>query len=293
MVSLKVERKTDPALEAADREMERLEKLKPPRLHLGQSGGGMCNRRQYYGWLWAHDRDIPAKGLRAIRDGINNEDIVAADIARTPGITLLTRDPETGRQFEVLDAGGHIAGHMDGVILGHPAAPKTPHVWECKVVNERKFKKFQSCKQMYGDKFALKNWDHVYWVQAQLYMLHGGYKRHWITVATAGARDWDATRTELDRDEAEYYAQRMVEMVECVDELPGRISDNPTAFDCKWCDARSICHEGAPVKRNCRTCRFSKPIEGPQWHCERHDKNLTAAEQMSGCDLLELRNALS
>jgi len=283
---------SDPVLTAADAEMERREAAKAPRMYLGMSGGGYCPRRQWYGWQWAGGRQIPARGLSAIDDGNRGEDVIAARIQQTPGVTLLTRDPNTGRQFEVVDAGGHVRGHMDGVLLDHPAAPKTPHVWECKVVNAKKFAEFQKIKARDGQKATLRQWDHVYWVQAQLYMLHGGYTRHWIVVASAGCRDWDAARTEFVRDEAEYFAERMRDMVANVDEMPERVAENPKSPDCMWCDFKKICHESAPVAHNCRTCVFSRPIDGPQWRCERHKKLLDAGEQAAGCGDHKLREAL-
>ena len=282
MVKIDIEQ-FDPALSAAQAEMERREAARPRRLHLGMSGGGMCARRQWYNWLWVTVSHIPFKGLCAIDDGNRGEDVIAARIQGVPDLILQTSDPETGRQFEVTDAGGHVRGHFDGIVFNHPTAPKTWHVWECKVVNEKKFAAFKKFKSDLGEKAALKAWDFVYWVQAQLYMLYGGYKRHWIVVASAGCRDWDSARTELDRSEAEFLAERMRTMVENVDELPARVSDNPKAMECRWCDFKEVCHEDAPVEHNCRTCRFSKPIDGPQWLCERFEKTLTPDEQVSGC----------
>ena len=292
MVKINIEH-ADSALVLADKELERRERLKKPRLHLGMSGAGYCPRKQWYGWLWAHDKNIPARGLCAIDDGIRGEDVVAARLQQTPGLTLLTRDPETGRQFEVVDAGGHVAGHMDGVLMGHPSAPKTPHVWECKVVNERKFKEFKKIKNRDGQKATLRQWDFVYWVQAQLYMLYAGYKRHWITVATAGCRDWDAARTEIDVDEAEYFAERLRSMVENVNELPERVAETPSAFACKWCDAKEICHNEGGVNENCRTCSYGLPVEGPQWECTFHNNYLSLEDQLAGCGEYVMREALA
>jgi hypothetical protein len=166
-------------------------------------------------------------------------------------------------------------------------------VWECKVVNQKKFEQFKRLKASVGEKETLRMWDHVYWVQAQLYMLHGGYKRHWITVASAGCRDWDAARTEFSRDEAEYFAERMRSMVENVGELPERVADNPKSPDCMWCDFKQVCHEGAPVERNCRTCAFARPVPGPQWLCGKHEHYLDVAEQQAGCADYALRESMA
>ena len=177
--------------------------------------------------------------------------------------------------MEVEDAGGHVAGHLDGVVMHHPTAPKTKHVWESKVVNERKLAKFRKIKGDAGEKATLRQWDFEYWVQAQLYMLHTQMTRHWMVVSASGCRDWDFCRTELDRDQAEYFAERMRSMVANVDELPERVSESPAAGACRFCDFVDVCHEGAAIERNCRTCRFSTPVDGPNWMCGLDDVALT------------------
>ena len=284
---------SDSVLTAADAEMERRDAARPRRLHLGMSTAGRCPRQQWYSWLWASAAKIAARGLCAIDDGNRGEDVIAARIQMVDDVLLQTVDPETGRQFEVVDAGGHSRGHFDGVVHHLPVAPKTPHVWECKVVNERKFAQFKKIKERDGEKATLKEWDFTYWVQGQLYMLYGGVKRHWLVVASAGCRNWDSCRTELNVDEAEYFAERLRSMVENVNELPERVSDSPKAFECKWCDFRDVCHEEAAVQKNCRTCRFSTPIEGPQWHCSKHDAILTPDQQAAGCDGYHVREAMA
>jgi hypothetical protein len=283
---------SDPVLAAADSALARRENGRPRRMYLGMSSGGRCARQQWYAWLWAGSRELDAASLRRIADGYAGEDIAAARIQAVADVALLTRDPETGEQWEVADAGGHVRGHLDGVVVGHTVAPKAKHVWESKVVAEKSLAKFRKIKGEVGEKAALRQWNFEYWVQAQLYMLHTGMTRHWIVVSSAGCRDWDAARTELDRDQAEYFAERMRSMVQNVDELPERAGETPFHPACRFCDFTAICHEGAPVEKNCRTCRHSKPVDGPDWICSLDDCALTAAQQIAGCDRHKLRGGL-
>tara|TARA_R110002020_G_scaffold160489_2_gene344958 strand:+ start:168 stop:1133 length:966 start_codon:yes stop_codon:yes gene_type:complete len=283
---------SDPVLAAADRELERRENSRPRRMHLGMSSGGRCARQQWFNWLWVSQRELGAKSLRAIADGYAGEDIAAARIQAVEEVVLLTRDPETGEQWAVDDAGGHVAGHLDGVVMHHPTAPKTKHVWESKVVNERSLAKFRKIKSDAGEKATLREWNFEYWVQAQLYMLHTKMTRHWMVVSASGCRDWDSCRTELDRDQAEYFAERMRSMVANVDELPERVSESPASFACRFCDFIDVCHEGAAIERNCRTCRFSTPVDGPNWMCGLDDVALTREQQIAGCDRHRYRSAL-
>ncbi len=281
----------DQALAAADQVFEDQQNAGGVRAYLGMSGGGKCPRSQWFSWLWADDVHISAKGWKAIQDGFTSEDVAAERLQAVPDLLLQTVDHETGRQFALEDAGGHIRGHMDGVIFHHPAAPRTPHVFEHKAVNERKFKKFQKLKADVGEKATLRAWDENFYAQCQLYLLHGGYTRHWTVVSTAGCRDWDSCRTEFNRDDAEFYANRMKRIVENVGEVPERVSESPNAFACRWCDYSQVCHEGKAPKRNCRTCRYSKPVPGPDWRCSYHDELLTLDRQKSGCDSHRYREA--
>lgn len=283
---------SDPVLAAADRELERRENSRPRRMHLGMSSGGRCARQQWFNWLWASQRELGAKSLRAIADGYAGEDIAAARIQAVEEVVLLTRDPETGEQWAVDDAGGHVAGHLDGVVMHHPTAPKTKHVWESKVVNERSLARFRKIKGDAGEKATLRQWNPEYWVQAQLYMLHTKMTRHWMVVSASGCRDWDSCRTELDRDQAEYFAERMRSMVANVNELPERVSESPASFACRFCDFTDVCHEGASIERNCRTCRFSTPVDGPNWMCGLDDVALTREQQIAGCGRQRYRSAL-
>ena len=181
------------------------------------------------------------------------------------GLTVIANDPHTNRQIEVVDFDGHFAGHLDGEILGLKQAPKTWHVLEVKCVGEKNFAKFKKIKQKLGEKNTLREWNETYYAQHQLYMLYTGRSRGYTVVASAGGRDWDAVRTELDAEQAEFYARR-----------GQRIIENP----------------GVPVNRNCRTCIYSAPVENAGWHCKRHEKSLSISEQRAGCPDQRYRPAL-
>lgn len=55
---------------------------------------------------------------------------------------------------------------------------------------------------------------------------------------------------------------------------PPKLSESPTFTDCRFCDMKDICHEGASVERNCRSCANATPIENAQWHCEIYSPEL-------------------
>ena len=49
---------------------------------------------------------------------------------------------------------------------------------------------------------------------------------------------------------------------------PARLSDNPTFHKCGYCHMKEVCHKGAVVEVNCRSCAFARPVENAEWFCE-------------------------
>ena len=189
---------SDPTLDAADRALEKRENGRSGRTYLGMSMIGGCERKSYYHFYHAGSEEF----------GAGTEDLVVERLRMVDGLTVIANDPHTNRQIEVVDFDGHFAGHLDGEILGLKQAPKTWHVLEVKCVGEKNFAKFKKIKQKLGEKNTLREWNETYYAQHQLYMLYTGRSRGYTVVASAGGRDWDAVRTELDAEQAEFYARR-------------------------------------------------------------------------------------
>ena len=55
---------------------------------------------------------------------------------------------------------------------------------------------------------------------------------------------------------------------------PARLSDNPTFHKCTYCHMKEVCHKGAVVEVNCRSCAFARPVENAEWFCEVHNGNI-------------------
>lgn len=273
----------DPLLEAIDAEMERRADTEP-RSYLGASAiGHACERKLWLDFHWASKRSIPAKGLRAIDDGHRGEEVIAERIRMVPGVKLVTH--VDGKQIGFHDIGGHFRGNADGIIEGLPQAPATRHVWECKIANEKKFEKLRALKAQIGEKQALRKWDPIYYAQAQIYMHYLGCARHYLTVGSPGARDLVSCRTDYDAVDALRLIEKARRVIDAT-QPPARISEDPSWYECKFCDHHQICH-GQPsgniptsARINCRTCLHSTPVSGG-WECARGaDIDLY---QRSGC----------
>jgi hypothetical protein len=66
-------------------------------------------------------------------------------------------------------------------------------------------------------------------------------------------------------------------------EPPTRISEDPSWWQCRFCDHAAVCHEGKMPATNCRTCARSTPVEAGQWCCERTGKLIPVDQQRKGC----------
>ena len=275
----------DPTLAAMNAAIEADGNASPARQYLGMSGiGKPCHRAIWYDFRWATDRQIAASGLRAIQDGFVNEDVTIKRLRMIPGITLWT-EGEDGQQIGCEDLSGHFRGHLDGVIEGLLQAPKTPHVWENKAVNQKKFDALKKLISDLGEKQALRNWDTTYYAQAQLYMHYTKLTRHYLTVNTPGGRDTVTCRTEYDKASAQHYID-LARSIIASEGPPMRMSEDAAHWQCKWCDHHTTCHTPAYPKPTCRSCAHVTAMLDDQcgWHCRKWDDRVPVEVQRTGCD---------
>lgn len=273
----------DRTLLAIDRAME-AEQERSDRAYLGASVvGGSCDRKLWLSFRWAKGGFIEAAGLRRINDGHRGEQVVADMLRKVPGLDLSTeKEPGVQHSFEAL--GGHFRGNCDGLLMGLVQDPEKLYVWECKVVNETKFKKVASLKVAKGENETLKHWDYVYYAQAQIYMHFFDAPAHYLTVASPGVRDLISVVTQYDKGEAQKFIDKASRVI-FAPRPAGKISDNPAWHECKYCNFHSMCHEqDMPRKKSCRTCLHSSPKKTGGWHCELLGKELDVNAQKAGCD---------
>ena len=231
----------DHTLDAMKRAIEAREAARPRRSYLGASSiGNPCARQLWYQYNGYPAPPFEAETLFNFEDGHRTEDLTAKRLRLVDGIELWTHD-ENGEQFGFSIFEGKFAGHCDGVIRGLIQAPKTPHVWECKASNNKKYAEFQAAKAKFGEKLALKNWNEVYFVQAQLYMHFLKIDRHYLTVALAGGRDYDSCRTEYEPEKAEWAIDRAAKIINAK-KPPPKINEKPDFYICRWCNYREECH---------------------------------------------------
>lgn len=275
----------DPTLAALDALHEQASGSDAPRRYLGASAiGDPCARKIWYGFRHAMPRSFPASSYRAIQDGHRGEALMIQWLRSIPGIQLWTEDPDQpGQQIGFTALSGHHRGNLDGIISGLYQDPATPHVWEMKVCNEKKWDKLVKLILKHGEKAALKVWDEIYYAQAQDYMHHMQLTHHYLTVATPGKRKLVSCRTEYCATDAKAILKK-AETIIAAERPPLRLSDNPAWYQCKWCDYHTLCHGQAMPAVNCRTCAHStaRLDESQPWTCELNQPEICGKQ--AGCD---------
>lgn len=262
--------------EALEANQERLS-----RRYLGMSGiGHPCARKLWYDFRWWSPKAFPASVLKKFEDGHLGEELMAKRLRLVEGIELVTHQ-EDGKQIGFADLEGHFRGHMDGLIKGLLEAPKTQHVWEHKQTAEKKHKDLAKLKAV-DEKSALQKWDETYYAQAVLYMWYSWTTRHFLTCATPGGREYISVRT----DENKPYAAELVAKAEAIINAktpPRRLSDDPSYYQCKWCDHYFACHFDQEPVKGCRTCQHSSPARDGKWECDKFGE-IPEDFEAKGCD---------
>ncbi len=254
------------------------------RQHLGMSQiGGDCDRATWYAFRWAATETFDGRMLRLFERGRREEDWLIEDL-RAAGVEIHEVDPETGKQFNFKDIGGHFGGSMDAAGVGFPEDPKKWHVIEFKTSNTKDFKKL--CE------IGVKAAKPQHFVQMQMYM---GYAELPQAIYFSVCKETDAIyseRVEFDQHVFTSYRQLAKDLI-TNNEPPERINESQDFYICRMCRYKQVCHGETMPHRSCRTCKNGYATEDGYWNCELHNRILSFKEQKEGCSEYAVRQALA
>lgn len=247
------------------------EKQRP---HMGASQlAHPCDRWLWLSFRWAVTPKFSGRIRRLFRRGHNEESIIVSDL-RAIGLDVRQHGALQSR----VDFGAHVSGSVDAIIeSGVPEAPKKRHVAEFKTHSKKSFDLLEK------DGVLKSKPEH--WVQMQVYMQGMSIDR---ALYVAVCKDDDRIYTERVRydqataDKAISRGQRIA-MSEAI---PAPISENPSWYQCKFCDGHAFCHSTHKTENvNCRTCAHSTPKRNSTWTCARWGGvEIPEAAQRDGCD---------
>jgi hypothetical protein len=275
-------------------------KAAPFRSHLGASLiGDDCARKLWYTFRWTTPDKHSDRILRLFNRGHLEEPRFVAMLA-TAGIKVY-QYKAPGEQFKIALHGGHFGGSLDGVAEQIPDV-EGPVLCEFKTHSKESFAKL-----------AGRNWlDHVrdpdsnaftgegvrpskfqHYVQMQMYI--AAYQlQHGLYLAVN--KDDDSLYGEIiaaDPAIGNAFANRAREII-FAQELPARIKNDPSWWQCKFCDKAPVCYGKAEPARNCRTCASSRPLVNGAWGCISTGVRalgpvLDKQAQLTGCQHYEAR----
>lgn len=267
-------------LEAIDEAIEATQGSAPGRAHYGAStAADPCDDKLWYQFRWVKTIRHSARLLRLFNRGQREENELNAWL-RMAGLEVWAEDPDTNEQWRIDDVAGHFGGSLDGVVMGLPEAPREPHVSEQKTHN----------KKSYDDllKKGVQNSKPVHYGQMQIYMYKMGIQ--WA-LYQAICKDDDRLyleRVPLDEQYAKNLVERSARII-ASDRQPRKLSEDPTWYQCRFCDYSDICHGRELPEVNCRTCAHSTPVTEPggfgRWVCELRKVELSVEDQRQSCDL--------
>lgn len=263
-----------------------LERTDDWRPHLGASViGHNCERFLWLSFRWATRAKIEGRVARLFRRGELEETQIVSDLANA-GLLVRDRNPKTGGQFRVSAHGGHFGGSLDALVSNVPDVddPRETLVAEFKTMARKGFNDLSKngCREAQPRHFAQ--------MQAYMHLSFPNNPARQITRAlyVVVCKDDDNIHTEIIEYDADF-AQSLLDKADRIifsDELPPRIADDPTWFECSWCPMKTVCHTAQLPEPSCRSCIYVKPEQdgGARWSCQLKDADLDYDAQVEGCE---------
>ena len=256
------------------------------RPYLGASAiGKPCLRQHWYSFRWSKPAEFSGRLYRVFQSGHLQEPRVYNDL-QAIGCIVYDIDPATGKQWTFTEptSGGHFQGNADGIVTGLPQAPKSPHILEIKTASGKMFAEMQ--------KFGVKKAKPEHYAQMLMYMKwsidqfkEDGCRKAIYIVVNKDNDDIYTERLEFNKDEAQAIIDKALAVIGAT-EPPVGISNDPSWYECKFCDYHSICHGTDVPAPTCRSCAHVTPeMDGKaRWNCSYYGKNLPVSQQREGCN---------
>ncbi|WLY87251.1 hypothetical protein [Vibrio phage vB_VibM_83AMN] len=247
----------------------------PFRTHLGASMiGRECAREIWYGFRWVKKPKFDGRMLRLFNRGHLEEGRFIALLLMI-GMQVFQQDAN-GHQFRISEAGGHFGGSGDGIGVSCPDLPAGSYcLCEFKTHGEKSFNKLKSD--------GLRSSKPEHYIQMQIYMTKMGYQYGLYIAVNKNTDELECLIVVNDGVTGLEYINRGVDII-FTTQAPSKICKSATMFKCKFCDFKEICHYGADVEVNCRTCQYSNPHQDGTWRCNlNNDAVLLKEQQLVGC----------
>ena len=236
-----------------------------PRRYLGASEiGHECDRYLWFSFRKCFKNDFNGRMYRLFQTG-HLEEFRFVEELEGIGCTVKPLD-DNGEQFGVSAVGGHFKGHMDGVAIGIPEAPKTWHLLEFKTFKDDLFGKLVAS--------GVEKSNPKHFAQMIVYMGLGGLERGLYLAKNKNTDELYSERVEHDPSKFKSIMARAERIIKS-NQPPERLCSRRDDYRCKMCNAEAICWGAIndiavdlPTK-DCRTCCHATPeMDGDgRWSC--------------------------
>ena len=240
------------------------------RPHLGGSRiGTACKRALWYEFRHAWSPNFDGRMLRLFETGDREEDRIVSNL-RAVGVTVWERDPDTGQQVRFSAAGGHFGLSLDGVGEGF-AESKKPHTLEFKTMSDKNFKAMKN--------LGCQKSKPIYWAQCQIGMYLSDIDRCYFFCVNKNTDEMYGERIKLDKTEAKGLIDKANEVI-FSDLPPNKITEDPSNWECKFCNFWAVCHGCKIPEVSCRTCSHVTPEKDGTWSCAKGKPAVTCDEHL-------------
>lgn len=213
-----------------------------PREYLGASRWGeSCERKLGHEFHKTKpDSGFSGRLYRVFDTGHDVEERVI-EYMELAGFKMMTRNDDGG-QIGFFVADGKLGGHCDGILQAGPVALPYPLVFECKSLNNKSWNDTKAK--------GVKVSKPVYYTQIQTYCAYFEIAGGGLFVAlNKDTSELYYEHVPYDPAAAQSASDKALRVIksQAPEELP-RITDDPSNFQCKFCDFAQTCHNTAPAK---------------------------------------------
>ena len=244
------------------------------RSHLGASLiGRECKRYLWYVFRWCLHEKTTGRQQRLFNRGHREE---ARFIEWLEGIGFKVwfenRDEgpnEKGEypQYRISDVMGHFGGSLDGIAI----LPERYGIAEPVLLEFKTNGTGAGFNKLADDGMPIAKPEHF----AQTSTYGKKYNFRYCVYLNINKND-DSLHIEVVKLNHNLGEQMIMKAEQIImsQTAPARLSDNPTFHKCGYCHMKEVCHKGAVVEVNCRSCAFARPVENAEWFCEVHNGNI-------------------
>lgn len=248
-----------------------------PRSHLGASIiGHECEAYIWFSFRWMYYKIHTGRMQRLFQRGHLEEYRVIEWLTGIGFEVASVNTVDDNQQFRITFAEGHGGGSSDGISKLPPRYRiDEPVLIEIKTQKDKKFSILQGS--------GVQKEKPQHFTQASVYGRRLKLRYCLYIAVNKEDDDLDVEMIELDWDLADAHINRAEKIINS-QFRPPRISELSTFWQCKFCDAQAVCHLGAPVEKNCRSCRFSEAMPNKEWKCNQWNAIIPPTEIAKGCE---------